>query len=492
MLYKQLLPLNLAFVLACCSQVPSASAQFDDLLRRVPPGANAIVAIDVDAVHASPLAVRERWKENYENEYITRSLILPPEAKRIVLAAHLDAQADLESRWELAVMDTSEPISMRSIARAEGGYTDTINSLPAAWIPSNSYFVELASNTLGMMYPANRQYVSRWANFGKENVGVKVSDYLHVASKSVGKSGQIVLAVDLTDAPRPHVLRETLEMSEAVANAKNVDLDALSDVLMSLKGVTMSVDIQDKRLGRIDVHFGRDVGMMSSFAKPLLLEALESFGAGIEDLNHWRPSVSYDTISLEGELSPEAMRKVFSILEMPSTKFSTEDEQSIEETSKEKTIKASKKYFDGVLVYLDDLVKASKDYPHTQGTWMHRYARKIDRMPILHVDEDLLVYGTDVAESFRGMAVARQSAGVRKGVRKAQGGSYGNYRYGSYGNRRGRRGGGRNYGYTANRIRIDKEEAARASKVKLDSWGAIQTQTAQIRQTMTKRYEVEF
>ena len=107
---------------------------------------------------------------------------------------------------------------------------------------------------------------------------------------------------------------------------------------------------------------------------------------------------------------------------------------------------------------------------------MERYARKIDRLPILNVDDDLLAFGADVAERFRKIALARKASGVRMGIRKSR--TYGHYYYG-------RR-------PTSNRIQIKTEERAKASAVRIKEWKAIEDGLANIRRKMTKRYNVEF
>ena len=53
-------------------------------------------------------------------------------------------------------MNLTEPLSMRSIARAEGGYLDKIGGVDCAWTPSDPYFVALEAKQLGVVFPANR------------------------------------------------------------------------------------------------------------------------------------------------------------------------------------------------------------------------------------------------------------------------------------------------------------------------------------------------
>ena len=58
---------------------------------------------------------------------------------------------------------------------------------------------------------------------------------------------------------------------------------------------------------------------------------------------------------------------------------------------------------------------------------MERYGRKVDALPILNVDDDLLAWGARIGETFRNMALAQRSSGIRTGVRKSS--VYGNYQY---------------------------------------------------------------
>ncbi len=157
---------RLVFAFAVLAASHGAPARSDELLRRVPASANALMVIDVKALAVTPLAVQQGWQRKLEETNADRPLMLPPEADRILVAAHLDSHREMSVLWELAVMQLTEPMAMRSVARAEGGYLDKINGLECVWTPSDAYFVSLKPKLLGVMFPANRQLVSRWAQLG--------------------------------------------------------------------------------------------------------------------------------------------------------------------------------------------------------------------------------------------------------------------------------------------------------------------------------------
>ena len=174
---------------------PSAYAQFGDLLARVPPNANSLVLIDVDAFYRSPMAMRKHWKENFATRSSEQPIILPPEARRFVLASHLDPLNNLRSEWEAAVIDLGEPLSLSLLARAEGGYIDSLDGTPVVWTPSRSYLIQLDKQLMGMVYPDDRQAAARWIERMKTGKLAPLSSYLQEASQRLRAEGQIVLAL---------------------------------------------------------------------------------------------------------------------------------------------------------------------------------------------------------------------------------------------------------------------------------------------------------
>lgn len=78
-----------------------------ELLQRLPPGVNSIAAIDVDALLKSERAQKEKWKSKRDVNYGSRPLMVPPEARTVVVAAQLRPSEDLRQDWEVALIDLS-------------------------------------------------------------------------------------------------------------------------------------------------------------------------------------------------------------------------------------------------------------------------------------------------------------------------------------------------------------------------------------------------
>ncbi len=130
---------------------------FDQLLPMVPPSANTLVLIDVERTLASPLAQADGWGKKLELAYVSRPIFLPPEATKLVMAASLEPSNNFQREWELAVMELADPMSMRSIARSEGGYVDTVNGAQVTWTPRDRNRAGPPSRLVRYQYASHRR-----------------------------------------------------------------------------------------------------------------------------------------------------------------------------------------------------------------------------------------------------------------------------------------------------------------------------------------------
>jgi hypothetical protein len=466
-----------------------AQGKFDDLTALVPTSANSVVAIDVKAVHASPIAVRDKWADKHEAAYVNKPIMLPPESDRIVLASQMNPDEQLAQSWELGLMSLTEALSIKTIARAEGGYVDPIGGKQAAWTPSDAYFVDLGGSKLAAMYPANRQSIGNWiGDVDAKRTGL-ASDYLKATVASVTGPCQIAMGLDLKNVVRPHKLREKLAASEWVKGdaAKQKQWEEL---FLGLQGVNLKVMLTDTAKGVIQIDFAGDPSVLGKDAKSVFLTVLDDFGVGIDELGDWKVAVGKTNVTFSGDLNDSAMRKIFSLLELPSTKFSDVDAAQADAASSADVMKqASLDYFKSVNVLLDDMrneFMTNRDARHNMAaSYLDRYARRIDRLPILNVDEELLNFGATAAATMRDVSVTTKSQGVSAGVRKSA--VYGNYQYSydGYGY----------YDYRSNasvKTQISREEEQIALNARFTSWKQVEDSWAQIRKAMTQKYGVEF
>ncbi len=146
---------------------------------------------------------------------------------------------------------------------------------------------------------------------------------------------------------------------------------------------------------------------------------------------------------------------------------------------------ATQAHFNSVVALLNDLNEKRKEFqnPGHAAGWWETYAKRISRLPVANVDEDMLEYSSQVADHLRAGAQQGRGAGIRTGVRQAQdtaGSTYGGYDY---------------WGYRDNAARrraIRSEETGQVALAATEISKQIQDLTEQIRRKMTVRYKVEF
>src|SRR5207249_4595421 len=135
------------------------------------------------------------------------------------------------------------------------------------------YGYKVSDRAIGVMFPANRQYLSRWI----KEPSSRVSPYLLKASGEMGPSGpQLILALDLEDVVKPQQLEERLKERESLKAAKNIP--EVAKTVATIQGLRFAVSIGEKATGTLRVDFDTDAAALKDVAKPLLLEALGDAG----------------------------------------------------------------------------------------------------------------------------------------------------------------------------------------------------------------------
>lgn len=459
-----------------------AAETWESLAKRLPASANALVVIDVEKTLTSPLALQQGWAGKLEVANVDRPMILPPEARKLALAAALQPDNEFLPAWEIAVMELADSIAVRSIARSESGFVDDINNAAVAVIPQNAAFVEVSPAVLAVVRPAERQFLSRWLAGARENQQLELSPYLQSALALVNDRVQILLAIDLTDMLSTQDIEARLAEAPWMAD-KKADRKAIAQVIGTLRGAALRIAVGSDCQGQLQVDFGADAAPLADVAKPLVLQALDNLGFPAAEISKWEVSLADRSIRLRGALSPDAQRRVMSVMELPAVDLQGDKsvEGSAKQPSESEVRERSLAYFKSTQTLTNDLRKGLKDTKATSA-WMERYARRIDELPVLHVDELLLDYGDKLAETLRIMALSKRQAGINYGVRASQGSSYyDGYDYGTNA-----------YASVADRSQARQEEMAVAASSRVEGWKLIDDATADIRRTLTKKYGVEF
>ena len=474
---------------------PHAAAQFEELAAKVPATANAIVLLDGQRLLASPLAAREGWKEKYEQAFASGLVTIAPDTQRLVLASQLDYEY-MRPQWEVAIADVGKARTAAEIARLTKGTLDPIGDTPAVALRDNAYAVEFTPKRIAAMAPANRQSVARWLRDVSSRTTPALSPYLKATLVSAQQSA-IVVAFDLEDAVPADVIQAKLAASGAIKE-KNVNVAAAAKALASIRGLALEVAVTDGSFGRLLIHFNGDATVLAPVAKPLLLEILGDLGASIADIAEWKVTAEPQRIILNGPLSATGRKRVFSLIDNPLGSLIAAERQPVSESDRQQTRQAaaSQQYFKALTSILDDVRTESKD-AKTLGQnalWFDKWARKIDKLPLVNVDQDLLGFGQYISSNLRNMAAAVRGIGIQSGARTAQ--VYQQVST-SYDAGMSYWGGGASY-YTewrnvdGERRAIRADERAKGATSARGIAGEIENATAKVRVAMSQKYNVEF
>jgi hypothetical protein len=488
-----------AILMAGANSSRAAEAGFSELLAKVPATANTLVMLNAEQVFASEVAQREGWKQRYETTYANAPLMMPPGAQQFLFAAELDL-AYMKPRWEVAVMRLGSDPSLGMIARMVRGELDSVAGLDAVNTPKGALITKFGPHLFGMIRPGDRQSAARWIREATSRDNPQLATYLSATAAVPDRVGtEIMLAIDLTDALSPARVRTAIDTSPVLREA-SIDLDAAADVLAGVRGAALGVRVTQRTYGKLKVDFDRNVAVLADVAKPLLLEVLDEAGAAIDEFADWNVEVGPRQIAIDGELTRSGLRRLFSFLELDASAVDVPAEGGPMEPSgsaaEAATAEKSKQYFQAVTGYLNDLKRERGAVGYSSiALWFDKYARRIDRLPILGVDKELVDYGGYVVGQMRDCVEAIRGSGIRSGARSAQVTSGevsvydSGYRLFTAGSR-----------YASaevasveqQRRAIRAEERGQSSTDVRAIIREIQQETSRVRREMTERYNVEF
>ncbi len=510
-------PVFLSLLIASLLAPAVSQAQFKGMRNRIPGDTNTLILINAEKLFGSPVADRERWDARRKAAYDAGISALPPDATEVLLAGRRDHEFG-ESLWELGMINLRADRNVTTVAQRFGGSMDEISGRSAARLPDDHYVIQISPSLLASYTPANRQDVSRWLrSTDMTTAGAKLPAYLEQAFAYATKIGTpIVMAMDIEGAISEAEVKKRID-SFAMLKGANIPVDQLAKLVSGTQGITLGITVEDQAIGAIRVDFSESPELLSEIGKPLLIEILQRQGAMIDDIHDWQPAISGNTFLLKGNLSTDGARRVMSVLELPPTLSHAMQDASSPGADQEGNAKliATQQYWKSVTSMLDDLrEKPKRDHVQTFGQaamWYDRYALKIDRLPIMDVDDELLDFGGTVSASLRNAESFMKGVGMRTSMRTASNNpSSGGYANSSYGGYRANNGyWGVNFGPTGVTAGVSAMNATLQEKGRTDAiirgqertsgaanvqqiWQQIDQATAEMRRKLTNKYSANF
>ena len=475
-----------------CFETGLAQAEppFDDLLPQIPESANVVTLIDAERIRTSAVAREQGLVKGNEGDSSDQTIVPRQDVYQVVLAATIRGFRESLVESQTAVFRLRENPSLAGLAAAYRGRLEELGDREYAALPYGAMALSLSDRTLTVMQPINRQRASQAVARSKQTAPAKLSPFIQTAVRRKTVREQILVAMDLANLYSKSTVFLYLQNSKSFAS-RPVDIQKAAALISSIQGATLALRFTNRIEGEITLEFGSSAELASEWTRDLLLEILSDTGATIEDFETWTFARGDRSITLKGELSTSGLRRVISLLDFPtrvpqqaaSTAAPTPEEQ------RRRTSIASLEYFRAVDQLYSDLRSPSKTRnlaTSEYGMWYDKYSRKIESLPSLDVDPELLAYGDSLTIQLRVLATKFRMVGIRAGTQSRNPNVVVNYFSTWYGMNYETRQGESDFDY------VHKIERAAAAGDKFAAYEQIDLDRLTIRRTMTNRYNVEF
>ena len=471
----------------CCAQQVST-------LDLVSNDANTIAFVNVERIYGTKMAARDKWIEGAEVRLGDSPLWFPESIKYALIASKIDL-AQGARLWEESYLTVKYGIDMDIVAKNTKGSVDQLGDYKCVHTGPGGVLLQLKEKTLATKFPPNRQDIARWAREVANGETGKLSPYfMEVIDRARANDNfEIGMMIDLQDAISPNEIRMRLQDAPEDVKPLQSRVDDLVSVLASIRGATLAIALKEKAEAILRIDFGESVEPIAADAKALVIGALTDKGLYINDLDDWKIVAEGKQIQMSGELSSDGLALLFSLIEPPRAPIS-KGEMEYTEASEADQLEtmglATQKHYQSVQRYLKLIRRYQAPTRNALASYFELYARKIENLPILGVDEMELDYASQVADILRQVATGRRDTVAQRAATEKQYQGY-NYTY-NYG-RYGWYGGGRSSDTAARAASAGIVAAEVTSKSEL--MNEIDKFTGAVRRELTKKYaqyQIEF
>ncbi|QDT05438.1 hypothetical protein K227x_38380 [Rubripirellula lacrimiformis] len=395
---------------------------------------------------------------------------------------------NLKPKWEAGYTISRNQATANTIAKAVDGYVDTVAARDVVFAPSQTYLVPMENNRVGFLRPADRSLL---ASFLKKGAHQAVPEYLAQQSKQPEQYLSFMLAVDLQDVFSPVALAKRVGELRSLNSLSTADSADVSRILASAQGVSLILGRKSLSDCILSFEFGQSPAKLEPVAKELFHELSEQNGTSIPELLACTVKMEGNTLKLQGGLKAETLGLllgIFSAGDHVSDITHSKGDDQVALTKDKVSSSKTKDYFDHVNLYIDSIRRYSAQTTGARAQWNNINARKIDAMSVLGVDPDMIQYGSTVAAMMRNDALAIQQINIKAGQTKASQSLNQGFQYDSYGNV----GYYNSYNNVNQHRATDAQARGNAYSNYREMLSAIDQLTADLRKTMTQKYNMDF
>ena len=475
-------------LLTCIAAALPAAGRADDLadlLKRVPGDMNTVAVINVAEINKTPRAVKEKWRDNHETEYLAGAAAVPAWTSVVVVGADILPGALVHGR-SVALIPVNYSVDASTIAKRENGVTQSVNDQTLVLSPRRGYFGFPTAGIVAVSGTMPRQDFARWVRSARNPDKPAVSAYLQSAV-AANRAAHVLIAIDLGDAIDPTAAKQAVERAGVVTGERNVD--ALVAVLASTRGLVFTATIGDTTKATLKIEFGLPMSGFVDAFKRLWPKAMEATGLEIEELKTAELKSDGQSVTVTADLSDASLRRALSLVAAPGDAVEGKDAASIRTPKEAAGLAASVRLYKAVNSVLDDLKvqggTKSKDYVRS-AAFFDAYAAKVEKLPLTDADPALVQYAVSAAAKLRAMAVS-----LRGG--KMQLDAFEHYKSTTWA-------GTRSWGGGAVQLSTNVQEmdskatelVARLEPERAKIWGILESDRSAVRQEMLQKYKIDF
>jgi hypothetical protein len=323
---------------------------------------------------------------------------VPPDAKAVVISSQMN-MTNMTRDHQFGLVRVTGLPSTKALAEREGGTSDLIADTGVVLSPRNMYVTTVAAPALALVYPADRQVMSRWLKSTKGAKHGELDPYLKKAADNAGDN-VLTIALDLTDAVDPTMLKMGLAVSPIIINQKVENVERLAKFIASVKGLTFSVKAGEIITGTVTIDFGYEIMIHKKTTHDLFLELLEDQGVAVPGMENWETTYTATSMTMTGPLATSDVRKILSLFAFPGM-GAAEDAKAGGMPSAPST----QRYLKAVDAILGELggKKDSPDYIKT-ATWREKASGQIESLSRNGVDPIATDAAASVANRIRAIA----------------------------------------------------------------------------------------
>lgn len=461
----------------------AATASAADPVSWIPADVNAIARVNVAEIYKSPLAQKEGWVKKAAESFVQQEAFIPPGTTQILVGAALDITDNLLSGQKYAVLVPDAKTTLESLSSWLPGDIESVSGKTLAHYGNDGYVADTGDGCWLTNGNSNRQAITRWMRNGPTPNGNQLSPYLRTALTSKENTAPVLLAIELQDCIPGRDIRTNLKATDWFKT--DAAMETVAKILESVKGITISVSVDNERTGKAVVDFGKDTAVLQPLMDKLVESIMQRVGISANDVQGWKWTTKGNQVIGSGPVSAGGARRLISILDPPSITHSISASAAEAPKPEENpSPKISLKYCKSVQVLLNDLRQELHSATYNYALYFERYARKIDDLPTLHVDPALLDFSGKVSNSLRYQGEVQRMSSIRAGTQNAQAFASGGVGYNGYG-----------YYRTAGvGTGIANNAAANetAKGVRFSEWKQIEDGLVTIRRAMTEKYQIQF